>query len=236
MPTEESDRGDVPAAPPGTGLRWAVAGLLVIAVVAFYALGLYRYLSWDHVQANLAAWKAAVAENPALSVGVFFLVYVAVIALSLPAAALLTLLAGALFGRWLGTLVASLAATLGAVLSFLACRYVLRDWVRRRFGARLAAIERGVEADGAYYLFTLRLIPVIPFFLINLGMALTPMRVGPFALVSWLGMLPGGFLYANVGTELATLESPAGLASWPVLGSFALLGVAPLALRLLIRR
>jgi hypothetical protein len=127
--------------------------------------------------------------------------------------------------------VVSLASTLGATLAFLSSRYILRDWVQRQFGARLGPINRGVEKDGAYYLFTLRLVPVVPFFLINLGMGLTPMRVVPFAAVSWLGMLLGTFLYVNAGTELAALDSPAGLLSWQVLLSLALLGVVPLAIR-----
>src|SRR5207302_5821473 len=110
-------------------------------------------------------------------------------------------------------------------------RYVLRDWVQRRFGDRLEPVNRGVEKDGGYYLFALRLVPVVPFFLINLGMGLTPMRVTTFAAVSWLGMLLGTFLYVNAGTELATLDSLADLLSWKVLGSLALLGLTPLAVR-----
>src|SRR5262249_21146405 len=122
-----------------------------------------------------------------------------------------------------------------ATLAFLSSCYVLRDWVQRRFGGRLEAINRGVEKDGAYYLFALRLVPVVPFFLINLGMALTPMRVATFAAVSWPGMLLGTFLYVNAGTELATLDSPADLLSWRVLLSLALLGIVPLAIRKLIQ-
>jgi uncharacterized membrane protein YdjX (TVP38/TMEM64 family) len=209
--------------------------VLVLAVVGFYALGLRRYFSWDFVRVNLDPWQAQVRENLLVSVAVFFLVYVAVTALSLPAAAILTMVAGALFGRWLGTGVVSLASTLGATLAFLSSRYVLRDWVQRRFGDRLEALNRGVEKDGAYYLFTLRLVPAVPFFLINLGMGLTPMRVAAFVAVSWLGMLLGTFLYVNAGTELATLDSPAGLLSPKVLVSLALLGIVPLAVRKLVQ-
>jgi uncharacterized membrane protein YdjX (TVP38/TMEM64 family) len=215
--------------------RWVLAGGLIVAVAAFYALGLYRYFSWEFIRANLDSWQAQVQENLALALVVFFAVYVGMTALSLPAAALLTLVAGALFGRWLGTAIVSVAATLGATLAFLSSRYVLRDWVQQRFAGRLATINRGVEKDGAFYLFTLRLVPVFPFFLVNLGMGLTPVRVTTFAAVSWLGMLPGTFVYANAGTELGRLESPAGLLSWPVLGSFALLGIVPLVLRLGVR-
>jgi uncharacterized membrane protein YdjX (TVP38/TMEM64 family) len=215
--------------------RWALASLLVLAVVGFFALGLPRYFSWDFIRGNLDAWQARVQENLLLALAVYLLVYVAVTALSLPSAALLSLVGGALFGRWLGTAVVSLAATLGATLAFLSARYLLRDWVQRKFGDRLSPINQGIEKDGAYYLFTLRLIPVVPFFLINLGMGLTLMRVTTFAAVSWLGMLPGTFLYLNAGTELGTAASPGDLLSWKVLGSLALLGIVPLAIRLLIR-
>lgn len=206
----------------------------MLAVVGFYALGLHRTLSWDSVQANLDGWKAQVQDHLAVALVAFFLTYVAVAALSLPAAALLTMLGGALFGRWLGTAVVSVASTLGATLAFLSSRYVLRDSVARKFGDQLAAIDRGVEKDGAYYLFMLRLAPVFPFFLVNLGMGLTRLTVGTYVVVSWLGMLLGTFLYVNAGTELATLDSPAGLLSWKVLGALALLGIVPLAIRKLV--
>src|SRR5207302_9223230 len=114
-------------------------------------------------------------------------------------------------------------------------RYVLRDWVQRRFGDRLEPVNRGVEKDGGYYLFSLRLVPIVPFFLINLGMGLTPMRVTTFVAVSWLGMLLGTFLYVNAGTELATLDSPADLLSWPILLSLALQGIMHRAIRKLLQ-
>lgn len=237
-PTTDGRPNQPLASPPFKGAkwsRWGVAAVLVLAVVGFYILGLYRYFSWDFVRSNLDGWQAKVSENLVLSVMVFFLVYVTVTALSLPAAAILTMVAGALFGRWLGTGVVSIASTLGATLAFLGSRYVLRDWVQRKFGDRLAAINQGVEKDGAFYLFMLRLVPVVPFFLINLGMGLTPMRATTFAAVSWLGMLLGTFLYVNAGTELATLDSPADFLSWKVLGSLALLGIVPLAVRKLIQ-
>ncbi len=215
--------------------RWAVAIVLVLAVVGFYALGLQRYFSWDYVRSHLDAWQLQVRQNLPPALALFFLMYVAVTALSLPVATLLGLLAGALFGRWLGTAVVSLASTLGATLAFLSSRYLLRDWVQRRYGERLAPINRGIEQDGAYYLFTLRLVPLVPFFLINLGMGLTRMRVLTFALVSWLGMLLGTFLYVNAGTALATLNGPSGILSPNVLVSLALLGVVPLVIRKLMQ-
>ena len=208
---------------------------LLLAVGLFYALGLQQYISWDYIRSHLDDWRADVDRNLLLSLAVFFVIYVVVTALSLPAALPLTLVGAALFGRWVGTGVISLASTLGATLAFLSSRYLLRDWVQRTFEARLEPLNRGVERDGAFYLFTLRLVPAVPFFLINLGMGLTPMRVLTYALVSWAGMLPGTFLYVNVGTELGTLESPSGLLSWQILGSLALLGIVPLVIRKLLQ-
>ena len=146
----------------------------------------------------------------------------------------MTLVAGALFGRWLGTAVVSLASTVGATGAFLMSRYLLRDWVQARFGERLRSINRGVEIEGGFYLFTLRLVPVVPFFVVNLGMGLTPIRVGTYAVVSWAGMLLGTFLYVNAGTALANVDSPSEVLSPKVLSSLALLGVAPLLFRKLV--
>src|SRR5262249_33433697 len=148
---------------------------------------------------------------------IYFALYVAVAALSLPFATLLTLAGGVLFGRWLGTLVVSFASTAGATLAFLASRYLLRDFVQRRFGRWLEPINRGVEADGAYYLLTLRLVPAFPFFVVNALMGLTPMRVGTYWWVSQLGMLPATFLYVNAGAELGQIQSARDVLSLPVL-------------------
>jgi uncharacterized membrane protein YdjX (TVP38/TMEM64 family) len=214
-----------------SGGRWTLAAGLILGVVAFYALGLNRYFSWEFVRAHLDALNAWVQEHALLALLASFLMYVAVTALSLPAAAILSLVVGALFGRWVGTGLVSVAATLGASLAFLSSRYLFRDWVRRRFGERLGALDRGLERDGAYYLFTLRLVPLFPFFLINLGMGLTRLPLRTFAWVSWLGMLPGTFLYVNAGAEIGSLESPADVLSPGILVSFALLGLVPLLLR-----
>ncbi len=148
----------------------------------------------------------------------------------------LSLLAGALFGRWVGTAVVSVAATVGATVAMLAGRYVLQDWVQRRFGRRLAAVNRGVERDGAYYLLTLRLIPAVPYWLVNLGMGLTPIRVRTYVAASWVGMLPATFVYVNAGTELGRIESPRDVLSPGVLGALLLLACVPLAAKLLVPR
>jgi uncharacterized membrane protein YdjX (TVP38/TMEM64 family) len=190
---------------------------------------LQEYLKghWEEI----VGWKE---ENPWLFGIAFFLLYVGAVGLSVPIAVPLSLAAGALYGRWLGTLFVSFAATAGASLAFLTCRYLFRDAVQRRFGARLRALNRGVEKDGAYYLLFLRLQPVVPFWLINLGMGVTPMRLVTFWVVSQIGMLPGTFIYVNLGASVGELTEAKDI--WPLFLALALLGLAPLAIRLLLRR
>lgn len=208
--------------------RWGLLAILVLAATAFFALGLSRYLSLDFIksqQGQLEAWRGA---NPLVAALTFFGIYIAVTALSLPGATILTLAAGAIFGLGWGSLIASFAASIGATLAFLASRVLLRDRVQARFGARLAAINEGVRKDGAFYLFTLRVVPLFPFFLINLAMGLTPIRPLTFYAVSQLGMLLGTVVYVNAGTQLARIDRLADVASPGVLASLALLGVFPL--------
>ena len=210
------------------GKRWGLLAVLVLAVAAFFALGLNRYLSLDFIksqQSQLEAWRAA---NPLVAALTFFAIYVATTALSLPGATLLTLAAGAIFGLGWGSLITSFAASIGATLAFLIARVVLRDWVQARFGERLAAINDGVRKDGAFYLFTLRVVPLFPFFLINLAMGLTSIRALMFYGVSQLGMLPGTLVYVNAGTQLARIDKLGDVASPGVLASLALLGLFPL--------
>jgi pyruvate/2-oxoglutarate dehydrogenase complex dihydrolipoamide dehydrogenase (E3) component/uncharacterized membrane protein YdjX (TVP38/TMEM64 family) len=201
---------------------------MAAAIAAFFVFDLGRFLTLAELKARQADLAAFVEARPLAAVSAFFLLYVAVTALSLPGAAILTLAAGAIFGLWEGTLVASLASTAGASIAFLSSRYLLRDWVKARFGARTSAIDRGVEQDGAFYLLTLRLIPLFPFFLINLAMGLTAMRLIRYALVSMVGMLPGTFVFVNAGTQLARIESTGDILSPALLGSFLLLGLFPL--------
>ena len=205
--------------------------LLVAAVAAFFAFDLGRFLSLDALRAQQATLATLYAERPLAVIGVYFLVYVAVTALSLPGATILTLAGGAVFGLWIGTLVTSFASSIGATLAFLASRYLFRDAVKKRFGARLEAIDAGLAKDGAYYLFTLRLVPLVPFFVINLLMGLTRMKVLTFYLVSQIGMLAGTLVYVNAGTELARLDSLRGILSPGLVGSLVLLGVFPLVAR-----
>jgi pyruvate/2-oxoglutarate dehydrogenase complex dihydrolipoamide dehydrogenase (E3) component/uncharacterized membrane protein YdjX (TVP38/TMEM64 family) len=210
--------------------RLAVALVFVVALAAFFALGGHRYFSFDTLKAQHAALESWREARPWQAALLFFALYVAFTSLSLPGAAtVMTLLAGAIFGTALGMLLVSFASALGATVAMLASRFVLRDWVQDRFRAQLQAVNRGVEKEGAFYLFTLRLIPAVPYFLINLAMGLTPIRAWTFYWVSQVAMFPGTLIYVNAGTQLAGLESLRGILSWQLIGAFVLLGVFPLA-------
>lgn len=209
-------------------MKKAILVLLVVAAIACYFIfDLGQYLSLENFKAQQAEIVAAKNANPALYIAGFFLIYVAVTGLSIPGAAIMTLIAGALFGLVLGTIIVSFASTIGATLAFLGSRYVLRDWVQSKSGERLKAIDDGLAKDGAFYLFTLRLIPVFPFFVINLLMGLTRIKTITFFWVSQLGMLAGTIVYVNAGTQISRIESTAGLLSPMLIGSFVLLALFP---------
>ena len=216
------------------GFRLLLLGAVALAIAAFYLLGGDRYVSWTFIRANLDAIRTWVSEHFLVAVGGFFLVYVGVTALSLPAATMLSLLGGAILGRWLGTAVCLTAATCGATLAMLGSRYLFRDLVRAKFGPKLDALDQGVAKVGIYYLLSLRLAPFIPFFLINLGIGLTNFRATTFFWVSFVGMMPGAFLFNNAGQALGDLESPEGIVSWQIVLALALLGVAPLLFKWLL--
>ena len=205
--------------------------LLALAIGAFVVLDLGRFLSFEQLKASQTSFAQLHAEQPFTVAAVYFLVYVLATALSIPGAVVITLAGGAIFGLWQGLLIVSFASTLGATLAFLASRFLLRDWVEARFGQRLADINAGVNREGGFYLFTLRLIPVVPFFLINLLMGLTRMKVWTYYWVSQIGMLAGTAVYVNAGTQLAQLDSVKGILSPALLGSFVLLGIFPLIAR-----
>jgi pyruvate/2-oxoglutarate dehydrogenase complex dihydrolipoamide dehydrogenase (E3) component/uncharacterized membrane protein YdjX (TVP38/TMEM64 family) len=205
--------------------------LLALALGAFIALDLGQFLSFEQLKASQAGFAQLHAEQPFTVAAVYFGVYVLATALSIPGAVIITLAGGAVFGLWQGLLLVSFASSIGATLAFLASRFVLREWVEARFGQRLADINTGVGKEGAFYLFTLRLIPVVPFFLINLLMGLTRMKTWTFYWVSQLGMLAGTAVYVNAGTQLAQLDSVRGILSPALLGSFVLLGIFPLLAR-----
>jgi uncharacterized membrane protein YdjX (TVP38/TMEM64 family) len=202
----------------------ALAGLLV----AYFALDLGRFLSIDYFKSQQEAIEAWRAAQPVKAGLLFFVAYVAVTGLSLPGAAVMTLAGGADLRPLLGLLLVSFASSLGATLAFLASRFLLRDWVQKRFGDRMRAINAGIDKEGGFYLFTLRLVPLFPFFVINLVMGLTPLKTRTFYWVSQLGMLAGTLVYVNAGTQLARIDSLAGILSPALLGSFVLLGIFPL--------
>ncbi|GAB2626252.1 FAD-dependent oxidoreductase [Novilysobacter erysipheiresistens] len=215
--------------------RWALLFALVVAVAWAWQSGAADALTLDHLklrQAELLAWVAA---NRWLAAGVFFAVYVAVAAASIPGAAVMTVAAGALFGLLEGTLLVSFASSIGASLAFLAARFVLRDSLRARYGERLKKIDAGIERDGAFYLFTLRLVPVFPFFLVNLLAGLTSLRLRTFYWVSQLGMLAGTLVYVYAGTQLVRIDTLRDVLSPGLLGALVLLGVLPLLARWLAR-
>lgn len=209
-------------------------GVILALLGSFFVFDLGQYLSLDALKAQQATLNAQVSAQPLMAAGLFFLIYVAVTALSLPGAALMTLLGGALFGLGEGFLLVSFASTMGATLAMLSSRFLLRDWVQKRFGKRLASIDQGIEREGAFYLFALRLVPLFPFFLINLAMGLTRLPVRTFWWVSQLGMLPGTLVYVNAGRELGQLESLSGILSPGLIGAFVLLGIFPIIARKLL--
>jgi pyruvate/2-oxoglutarate dehydrogenase complex dihydrolipoamide dehydrogenase (E3) component/uncharacterized membrane protein YdjX (TVP38/TMEM64 family) len=200
-----------------------VLAVIAAAITAFFVFDLKQYVSLDYFQAQRAAIEAQVQAYPLRTALLFFGAYVAVTGLSLPGAAIMTLIAGALFGLLWGTLIVSFASTLGATLAFLASRFLLRDWVQQRFGDRLRPINEGIAREGAFYLFALRLVPAFPFFVINLVMGLTPIRTSTYYWVSQLGMFAGTLVYVYAGTQLGAFKISAGL-----LLAFALLGIFPL--------
>ena len=211
--------------------RLILIAAIAVLVAAFFIFDLGQYFSLAYLKSQQAAIDAYTRAHPLLAAGGFFLIYVAVTGLSLPGAAIMTLAGGAIFGLLWGTVMVSFASSIGATLAFLASRFVLRDSVQAKFGDKLKAINAGIEKDGAFYLFTLRLVPAFPFFVINLLMGLTSIRTGTFYWVSQVGMLAGTVVYVNAGTQIARIETLAGILSPTLIASFTLLGVFPLIAR-----
>jgi uncharacterized membrane protein YdjX (TVP38/TMEM64 family) len=208
--------------------RILLLGVIAIAIAAFFYFGGHHYLSLDMLkaqQANVAAFRT---EHAVLAIVVYGLIYIAITALSLPGATILTLAGGAVFGLFWGTIIVSFASGIGATLAFLAARFLFKDSIQAKFGDRLISINDGIARDGAYYLFTLRLVPLFPFFLINLLMGLTTLKTSTFYWVSQLGMLAGTLVYVNAGMQLAKITNLSDILSPALVGSFALLGVFPL--------
>ena len=211
--------------------RVVILGVVLVAIVAFFAWGFDDYLTLESIKSLQGRFDQWFSDSPWLVAGGFFLVYVLIAALSLPGATLLTLLGGALFGLGWGFLIISFASTIGATLAFLVSRTLFRELIERRFARQIETINRGIERDGALYLFSLRLVPIFPFFVVNLVMGLTRLRTSVFYVASQIGMIPGTLVYVNAGQQLGELQSLGGVVSPSLLLSFALLGVFPLIAR-----
>ena len=205
--------------------------LILLAIGAFFYFDLGQWLTLDALKQQQQIIETFRSEHPLLTAGLYSLAYIVITALSLPGAALMTLTGGAIFGVLWGTVLANLSASIGATLAFLIARFIVGDWVQAKFGDRIVSINRGIEQDGAFYLFSLRLVPIFPFFVINVVMGLTRIKTWTFFWVSVIGMIAGAAVYANAGTQLAQLESLSGIASPSLLASFALLGLFPLLAR-----
>lgn len=205
-----------------------IVGVLLVITIIWAGIHLGQYLTLENAKAQQLALAEFIQANFILATSIYFFAYIAITAFSIPGAAVVTLLGAALFGFWTSLVLVSFASTIGATLAFLSSRFFLRDWVQKKFASKLKTINKGVSKDGAFYLLSLRLIPVFPFFLINLLMGLTPIKASKFYLVSQLGMLPGTAVYLNAGTQLANIDSLAGIVSPTVLASFALLGLFPI--------
>ncbi len=206
-----------------------ITGAVLVAL--FFMYDLQQLLTLEYLKSSQTQFAHLYEARPFLVMGAFLGLYILVTGLSLPGAVIMTLAGGGLFGLWKGLVLVSFASTIGATCACFAARFIFQDWVQKRFGDKLATFNKGVEREGAFYLFTLRLIPVFPFFMINLVMGLTKMRLITFFWVSQLGMLPGTFVFVNAGKEIAKLDSLSGILSLGLIGSFVLLGVFPLAVK-----
>ena len=204
---------------------------LATSITAFFLYDLQQYLTLQFLQESRELIRQEYESHPFQMLSAFFFIYLLTTALSLPGAAVLTLAGGVIFGLMIGTLVVSFASSIGGTLAMLAARFLLHDWVQRRFAGQLKAINEGIIKEGGFYLFTLRLVPVVPFFVINLVMGLMPIRWWTFYWVSQIGMLSGTMVYVNVGSELGQIESAGDIFSPMLIGSFVLIGIFPLLMK-----
>ncbi|OIN86505.1 MAG: TVP38/TMEM64 family protein [Alphaproteobacteria bacterium CG1_02_46_17] len=211
-----------------TIIKAVIALALAGIFIAIWLLDLSQYLTLENMRTQQAALKDFQAAQSFIVSGIFFLAYVAVAALSLPGAVIMTLLGGALFGFWQGLVVVSFASTIGATLAFLLARFLFRDWIQGRYQKPLTTLNEGFKNEGVFYLFALRLIPVFPFFLVNILTSVMPIKTRHFYGASQLGMLPGTAVYVYAGTELGKLQSLSDIASPPMLAAFVLLGLFPI--------
>ncbi len=206
-----------------------VAG--VVAVLLFIYFDLEQYLTLTYLKESQEKLRALYENNSFLVIGIYMLIYITVAALSLPGATVMTLAGGALFGFWVGLLTVSFASTIGATVACAVSRFLLQDWVQSKFGDKLKTINEGIKKEGSFYLFTLRLIPIFPFFVINLAMGLTKMRLVTFFWVSQVGMLAGTAVYVNAGKEISKIDSLSGILSPGLIISFVILGLFPITIK-----
>ena len=214
--------------------RLLIVFAIIALVVLFKVLGLGQYLTLDYLKASQDKFAQLYTNNRFAVIAAYMTVYIIVTALSLPGAAVMTLAGGAMFGFWIGLVVVSFASTIGATFACLVARFLLRDWVQNKFGEKLSTMNKGIENEGAFYLFSLRLVPIFPFFVINLAMGLTTMRLVTFYWVSQIGMLPGTMVYVNAGKELSKIESLSGILSPGLIISFVILGLFPITVKKLL--
>jgi len=214
--------------------RLLIVAAIIIVVILFKVLGLGQYLSLDYLKTSQDKFVQLYTGHRIAVIATYMAIYIVVTALSLPGAVVMTLAGGALFGFWIGFVVVSFASTIGATLACFVARFLLRDWVQNKFGEKLSAINSGVEKEGAFYLFSLRLVPIFPFFVINLVMGLTTMELLTFYWVSQLGMLPGTMVFVNAGKELGKIESLSGILSPGLIISFVILGLFPITVKKLL--
>ncbi len=204
---------------------------ILVFIIIFKQLGLGEYLTLDYLKQSQDRFTDLYSAKPLFVISVYMLIYILITALSLPGAVIMTLAGGGLFGLVSGTVIVSFASTIGATLACFVSRFLLRDWVQKKFGNRLEPINKGIDNEGGFYLFTMRLVPAFPFFLINLAMGVTRLSFFQYYWVSQIGMLPGTIVYVNAGKELAKIDSLSGILSPSLLVSFAILGIFPLMVK-----
>ena len=214
--------------------RLLIVAAIIIVVILFKVLDLGQYLSLDYLKTSQDKFTQIYTSHRLPVIASYMAIYIVVTALSLPGAAVMTLAGGAMFGFWIGVLVVSFASTIGATLACFVARFLLRDWVQNRFGEKLSRMNKGIEKEGAFYLFSLRLVPIFPFFVINLAMGLTPMKLWTFYWVSQIGMFPGTMVYVNAGKELGQIESLSSILSPGLIISFVILGLFPITVKKLL--
>jgi uncharacterized membrane protein YdjX (TVP38/TMEM64 family) len=219
-----------PPAAPSSSIRGKIIVALVFAfaIFAFFYFDLNQYVTFENIKGNRDKLLAYTEQHFAAAVGIFMLLYLLQTTFSLPGGAILTVTGGFLFGPFLGTLIVIVPATIGATLAFLAARYLFRDWVERKFGDRIAPLQEGFARNGFTYLLTLRLIPLFPFFLVNLVAGLSRIRLNTYVVATAIGIVPGSFVFANAGRQLGTINSLSEIASSKVLFAFTLLGLVAL--------